>query len=155
MTFTRTPRTNKILEKLDPYARVVITEMLGIAHSHGINIQLHSGLRTAKEQDALYAQGRTKPGKVVTNAKGTPVAQSIHCYGAAVDSHFDQDEDGQAEWDFEMYKKVWALAVGAGLDKKGLRWAGNWVKFKEGPHFEVSFDKGWQDFANGFKLPKI
>ena len=152
--FEKSAKTIKILETLDPYAKKVIEEMLDLAHLAGLNIQAHSGFRTPKEQDALYQQGRSKPGKVVTNAKGTPVAQSSHCYKVAVDCHFDQDQDGVAEWDFELYKRVWALAVGAGLDKKGLIWAGNWTSFKEGPHFEVTFGKNWKDFAAGYKLPK-
>ena len=45
-------------------------------------VRIAQGFRTFAEQDALYAQGRTKPGAKVTNAKG---GQSIHNYGLAVD----------------------------------------------------------------------
>jgi peptidoglycan L-alanyl-D-glutamate endopeptidase CwlK len=60
-------------------------------------------LRTNKEQDALYEQGRTKPGKIVTFAKG---GQSYHNYGLAIDIVFliDKDSNGSYEtatWDFE------------------------------------------------------
>ena len=41
-----------------------------------------SGMRTFEQQDALYAQGRTKPGKICTKAPG---GFSAHQYGAAVD----------------------------------------------------------------------
>jgi hypothetical protein len=40
------------------------------------------GVRTFAEQDALYAQGRTRKGLRVTNAKG---GQSYHNYGLAAD----------------------------------------------------------------------
>ncbi|HVG34723.1 MAG TPA: peptidoglycan-binding protein, partial [Pyrinomonadaceae bacterium] len=46
----------------------------------GMQIEVVQGLRTFAEQDALFAQGRTKPGKVVTNARG---GQSNHNYGLA------------------------------------------------------------------------
>ena len=37
----------------------------------GIIVEIGETLRTVKEQDALYEQGRTKPGPIVTNAKGS------------------------------------------------------------------------------------
>jgi len=33
-------------------------------------IRIVQGLRTFEEQDALYAQGRSKPGNIVTNSRG-------------------------------------------------------------------------------------
>ncbi|WP_445670015.1 M15 family metallopeptidase [Paenibacillus sp. FSL R10-2771] len=39
-------------------------------YARRVNIVITQGLRTISEQDALYAQGRTKPGQIVTNAKG-------------------------------------------------------------------------------------
>ena len=46
----------------------------------GVRLRFTQTLRTIKEQDDLYAQGRTKKGKIVTNAKG---GQSIHNFGLA------------------------------------------------------------------------
>jgi len=40
------------------------------------------GYRSIQEQNEIYAQGRTKPGKIVTNAKG---GQSFHNFGLAID----------------------------------------------------------------------
>ncbi len=75
-------------------------------------------LRTNAEQNELYAQGRTKPGKVVTFAKG---GQSMHNYGLAIDVVLivdgkkvdysitsDNDKDGLSDWEeidyvFNMY----------------------------------------------------
>ena len=60
-------------------------------------------LRTFAEQDALYAQGRTKGGLKVTNAKG---GQSYHNYGLAIDIVLlvDKDKNGtyeKASWDIK------------------------------------------------------
>lgn len=57
-------------------------------------------LRTNKQQDNFYAQGRTKPGNKVTNAKA---GQSYHNYGLAVDICLliDRDKNGtfeEASW---------------------------------------------------------
>src|ERR1043165_556102 len=53
-------------------------------------------LRTFEEQNALYAQGRTKPGQIVTNAKG---GQSYHNYGLAIDFALLIDKNGDGKPD--------------------------------------------------------
>ncbi len=86
-------------------------------------VRIAQGLRTFQEQDDLYAIGRTKPGKKVTNAKG---GQSVHNYGFAVDIVLiidgktaswdvkkDWDVDGVADWDecvkiFAKHGSAWA-----------------------------------------------
>ena len=99
-------------------------------------VRIAQGLRTFAEQDALYAQGRTKPGAKVTNAKG---GQSIHNYGLAVDivliidgkitswdTKKDFDKDKQADW----------MEVVSEFKKAGWEWGGDWRTFKDMPHFE-------------------
>src|SRR5262245_50142566 len=54
-----------LLTEVRPYARSLVNR----AAATGIQIKIISGTRTYEEQDALYAQGRTKPGKKVTNAR--------------------------------------------------------------------------------------
>jgi hypothetical protein len=53
----------------------------GTVRDRGTYFLVVSGLRTAAEQDALYAQGRIAPGHIVTNSKG---GLSMHNYGLAV-----------------------------------------------------------------------
>ena len=53
-------------------------------------------LRTFKEQDDLYSQGRTRPGKIVTNAKG---GDSYHNYGLAIDIVLLVDRDGNGTFE--------------------------------------------------------
>ena len=62
----------------------------------GVRLRFTQTLRTNKEQDDLYAQGRTKKGKIVTNAKG---GQSIHNFGLAFDIVIllDKDNNGSFE----------------------------------------------------------
>ena len=52
------------------------------AAQHGITINVIGGLRTYEEQNELFAQGRTKPGRIVTNARG---GFSNHNFGIALD----------------------------------------------------------------------
>ena len=48
----------------------------------GAVYSVQQGLRTVAQQNALYAQGRTEPGAIVTNAPG---GSSAHNFGLAVD----------------------------------------------------------------------
>jgi len=59
----------------------IVNEANNLLTKHS-QIRIVQGLRTIEEQNDLYAQGRTKQGKKVTNAKG---GSSFHNYGLAVD----------------------------------------------------------------------
>ena len=79
-----TPTKNRIA-KLHPSVRNEVTTIIQECYkalTGRATVRVTQGLRTFAEQDALYQQGRTKPGKKVTNAKA---GQSIHNYGFAVD----------------------------------------------------------------------
>lgn len=113
-------------------------------------IRVVQGLRTFAEQDELYAQGRTKPGKIVTNAKG---GQSIHCFGLALDFAlmYDKDKNGTYEtlsWntseDFDKDKQADWLEVVRVFKEAGYVWGGDWVSFKDYPHLEKSFGYTWR-----------
>lgn len=101
-------------------------------------------LRTFEEQEALYAQGRTKPGKIVTNARGN---RSYHNYGLAVDIVLIWDKDGNgthetAVWDiktdFDGDKKSDWMEVVTIFKQYGWEWGGDWG-FKDYPHFQKTF----------------
>lgn len=98
--------------------------------------------RTIKEQDELYAQGRTKPGKKVTNAKG---GQSIHNYGLAFDIVllYDKDKNGTFETASWELNSDWYKVVDF-FKKKGYSWGGDWKSFKDNPHFEKTFGETWR-----------
>jgi peptidoglycan L-alanyl-D-glutamate endopeptidase CwlK len=96
-------------------------------------------LRTIEEQDALYKQGRTKPGKKVTNAKG---GQSYHNYGMAFDICLVVDGK-TASWDMEQdfdkdHEADWMEVVHI-AKKYGWEWGGEWPKFKDAPHFQKTY----------------
>lgn len=103
--------------------------MIRLAADDGYTIRVTQGLRTFAEQDALYAQGRTRPGPRVSNA---PAGASAHNYGAAVDVAFLVS--GKLSWDVALYKNLgpWIKRVG------GLEWGGDWSKFKDYPHIQLA-----------------
>lgn len=101
-------------------------------------------LRTIAEQNKLFAQGRTAPGKRVTNAAG---GMSYHNYGLAIDIVLirDSDNDGdfdQAVWevktDFDGDGKADWMEVVTIFKQHGWAWGGDW-KFYDPPHFEKTF----------------
>lgn len=95
----------------------------------GIHVILTQTLRTATEQQALYAQGRTKAGPVVTHA---PPGYSWHGFGRAYDLaivSFEGDKT-PANWYDGPWERVGALGEAAGME-----WGGRW-KHPDIPHFE-------------------
>ena len=112
-----------LLPEVQPYARALVTK----ASADGITIKVISGLRTYDEQNELYAQGRTKPGKIVTNARG---GYSNHNFGIAFD--VGVFEGSQYLDESPKYKAVGVL----GMDL-GLEWGGNWKTIQDEPHFQL------------------
>lgn len=101
-------------------------------------------LRTFAEQDALFAQGRTRAGNIVTNARG---GSSYHNYGLAIDIVLVRDVDGdgdfdQAVWDiktdFDGDRKADWIEVVTIFKQYGWEWGGDW-RFKDYPHFQKTF----------------
>jgi peptidoglycan L-alanyl-D-glutamate endopeptidase CwlK len=117
-------------------------------------------LRTFAEQDALYAQGRTKKGSKVTNAKG---GQSYHNYGLAIDIALLVDTDGNgsfetASWDtktdFDGDKKADWQEIVAIFKRYGYEWGGDW-KFVDAPHFQKTFSKSIMELQQLHKTDKV
>lgn len=111
-------------------------QLLANCDKKGSRYYAISGTRTFAEQGELYAQGRTKPGDIVTKAKP---GWSAHNYGVAGDSCKDKDvvKAGlQPDWNLQEYK---VLAVEA--EALGLEAAFNWKSFQEGPHVQLPLSK--------------
>jgi len=110
----------------------VVNAMLDL----GFLMRITDGVRTTEEQQALYAQGRTKPGHKVTNCDGV-LKKSNHQakedgYGHAVDCCF-VDETGKPSWDARY---PWHT-YGACCEAVGLVWGGNWQSLHDLPHAEL------------------
>lgn len=112
-----------LLPQVQPYARALVRK----AAQHGITIKIISGLRTYEEQNELFAQGRTKPGRIVTNARG---GFSNHNFGMAFDVGVFEGTNYLDE--SPKYKAVGALGM-----ELGLEWGGNWKTIVDEPHFQL------------------
>lgn len=124
-----TDKSKERLFKVHPLLAEKIRQLCETLEKGGMNVQVVQGLRTFAEQDELFAQGRTKPGKRVTNARG---GQSNHNFGLAVDL-CPFDEHGQPMWEAdELFTRI-----GVGAEVFRLEWGGRWPHFTDAPHVQL------------------
>ncbi len=124
---------NKALKRIGnvhPVVKQGAEEIIRRAYKQGIYVLFSDGYRSNAEQNALYAQGRTKPGKIVTNARG---GQSLHNYGLAIDMFITNQAGTTASWNVSDLRKVAQIAKGLGFE-----WGGDWKTFKDNPHLQMT-----------------
>ena len=129
---------SRLLTDLRPECRRLVDPFLDDVAAAGIDLLVTCTLRTEAEQAALYAQGRTTPGAIVTNAKpGT----SAHNYGLALD--VVPIVNGKPDW--SGTGPVWDQVANLG-QARGLEWAGApGFPFHEQAHFQVP---NWRTLVN-------
>lgn len=129
------------LSDLSPKVQLLAERFINECERQNITILVYCTYRSKEEQDELYAQGRTKPGKIVTNARG---GDSFHQYGVAFD--FVPMVAGKPAWnDTALYSKCGGIAESVGLEWSG-RWSG---KLKETAHCQYTEGKTIADFKAG------
>lgn len=127
--------------------RETALEVIKRAYKEGINVQISEGHRSYARQNELYAQGRTKPGNIVTNAKG---GQSWHNFGIAVDYFLTNTDGSKAVWTVNNdWRRV--AQIGKSL---GFEWGGDWTSFKDYPHLQMTGGYTLAQLRNGAK-PKL
>ena len=107
-------------------------KLVSACRGQGLLIGIGECFRTVAEQDKLYAQGRTTPGSIVTNAKGSSYS-SHHQWGTAFDI-YRNDGTGAYNDSEGFFSKVGAIGV-----KIGLEWGGNWTSPVDKPHFQLPY----------------
>lgn len=119
-------RLNSVIPILADKFRAIRTQLFD---RHKITIEVVSGLRTFAEQNELFAQGRTKRGNVVTNARA---GESFHNFGLAIDvcpylsDSFDWTDD----------RVVW-LTIANCAKLYGLESGWFW-RHQDKPHLQIS-----------------
>ncbi|WP_282080871.1 M15 family metallopeptidase [Aquimarina algiphila] len=122
------------IKRLHPRIQDKVRRFIHLADQQGIKLRVTDGIRTFKEQDDLYAQGRTKPGKIVTNAKA---GESYHNYGLAVD--VVPMINGNPNYK-DDYIKI--AQIGKSL---GFTWGGDFTSINDKPHFHDTFGNSIAD----------
>jgi len=139
---------------LHPFVEEQTNQLIKQAADKGIVIVITDDFRSAEDQDQLYEKGRTSDGNIVTFAKG---GESYHNFGLAVDfalktpsgnviwdMKYDGNENGKADWD-----EVVEMAKALGFD-----WGGDWIRFKDYPHFQMDFGLTIYDLQDGKRPPE-
>ena len=114
------------ISKCHPRLQEKAAELKKTCSDRGYKIEIGESFRSAAEQDALYAQGRTKPGSIITNAPGSSYS-SQHQWGIAFD--FYKNVSGHAYDDDAFFQRVGD--IGKSL---GLGWGGDWSGFVDRTH---------------------
>lgn len=120
--------SSRKLEDLNQPTRLRAEKFLKACEAAGIDVLIYCTHRNNDEQNELYAQGRTRPGKIVTNARG---GESWHNWRSAFD--FVPLVGGKPQWnDSSLYAKCGKIGEDCGLE-----WAGRWSgKLKETAHMQ-------------------
>lgn len=109
-----------------------------------VDFTVVEGLRTTARQQALYAQGRTKPGPKVTNADGVRSKSNHQAhtdgYGHAVDLYPYINGAVRVDEPYvDSELRVIAQHIKATGQRLGVRvqWGGDWHSLFDAPHFEI------------------
>lgn len=119
------------IKKLHPLVRDKAREFINKAEKEGIKLRVTSSLRTYDEQTKEYAQGRTEPGMIVTNARA---GESSHNFGTAID--VVPIINGNADYKNADWDKIRKIG-----ESVGFEWGGSWRQFLDKPHFQMNFGK--------------
>jgi peptidoglycan L-alanyl-D-glutamate endopeptidase CwlK len=155
--------TLKRIKTAHPFLRsallCIYMECIALLTNPRVKLRFSWVLRTPEEQDALYAQGRTTRGTVVTWVKAWG---SFHNYGLAVDIVLLIDKDGNgsfeaASWDVAKdwdgdgvpdWKEVVKVFKKYGWDWGIINRAGKHIDL---PHFQRTFGYSTSELK---KLPR-
>lgn len=129
---------SRSLDDLRPKVKRMAELFVAKSKEAGIDILIYCTFRSGEEQDVLYAQGRTAPGAIVTNARA---GESYHNWNCAFD--FVPVVGGKPAWnDKSLYLKAGVIA-----ESVGLEWAGRWTgKLRETAHCQ---------YTGGLKIPDL
>lgn len=142
------------ISHLHPKIKEEVKQLIEKAESivdDNLAIRVVQGLRTIDEQNDLYAQGRTKPGSIVTNAKG---GSSLHNYGLAIDiCWLFKQPDGSYKYD---ESKSWKTGpnffkVIKIFKEAGYIWGGDWKTITDTPHFEKNTGLSWRQLYTKYQ----
>lgn len=136
-------------DDLHPVVKENKQKLIDRAKEKGINVVITEGFRSIEKQNALYEQGRSTEGKIVTNAEG---GTSYHNYGLAIDfalknkqgniiwnTEYDGNNNGTSDW-----MEVVTIAKNLGFE-----WGGDWEHFRDYPHLQMTFGLRIRELQNG------
>ena len=126
------------LSDLHPDVQPLAQKFLDKCAAENIDILVTCTYRSPKEQNILYAQGRTTPGKIVTNAKAGQSNHNHEIGGFPASKALDVVplRGGKPVWGTKGDDLNLWMRIGEIGESVGLEWAGRWKRMREFPHLE-------------------
>lgn len=136
------------IEDLAPAVQQRAKALVNAAKDAGIDLLITSTYRSSEEQAALYAQGRTKPGAIVTNARPGDSYHNWRCAFDVVPLRNGKPVWGTTGPDGDLWRKIGEMG-----ESVGLEWAGRWTgKLREMAHFQYTGGLTLADFKAGREI---
>lgn len=140
-----------VINELHPTVESKKNQLLEEAAGINIDVVITDDVRSIEEQDALYAEGRTTSGDIVTNTRG---GESYHNYGMAIDYAL-RLENGEISWDTEYDgnnngESDW-IEVADLAKELGFDWGGDWSNFPDYPHLQIDFGLSISQLQDGIR----
>lgn len=133
------------LTELHPKVEEMAKALVKRCKAEGLILGVGETYRTIERQDYLYEQGRTRPGAIVTNAKGSSKS-SYHQWRLALD--FFQNIKGRE------YERPFMQKVGLIAEEIGFEWGGRWL-MDDSCHLQCTFGLSIKDLNDGKKIPDL
>lgn len=151
MEFREELEARPLPNSLHPAVAEKSRELVDAAAEIGIDIVITDGFRSFDEQDSLHQQGRSSSGNIVTYAEA---GESYHNYGLAIDFALQLDDDSVV-WDIERDdndngQSDWFEVAEIGKSF-GFDWGGDWNRFKDYPHLEMTFGLSISELQQGWR----
>lgn len=128
------------INDLHPKVQILCWQFIAACKESGIDVLITSTYRDYESQNDLYAQGRTKPGRIITNAKA---GYSYHNFRVAFD--FVPMVNGKPDWnDVRKFDKCGSIGKSVGLE-----WGGDFKAFKDKPHLQFTNRLSLAEFRAG------
>jgi peptidoglycan LD-endopeptidase CwlK len=137
--------TSSSISSLNPIVAQKARKFLDLAKANNMDVRITAAFRSWNDSDRLYAQGRTTPGDVISNARG---GESYHNWGLAFDAA--PFENGVISNDIEKFKAMGKLG-----EQAGLEWGGRFKDLLDYPHFQYTFGLSTEDLLNGVTPPTV
>ena len=115
------------IDRLRPDVAANCRVFLDLCKAAGLPVLVTQTVRDAEYQASIYAQGRTKPGKIVTNQK-TP---SFHSDKAGLAFDIAKNVKGHEYDDLAFFNRCGEIGK-----KIGFSWGGDWISLQDKPHFQ-------------------
>lgn len=126
--------SSRSIEDLDDYTHDAAIVHKQLCAAEGVDLLIYCTKRENEEQDALYAIGRTKLGKIVTNARAGESAHNPDEEGKASAYDCVPLLHGKPMWDTKH--PAWAVVIRCG-EEAGLVASARWTgKLRESAHFQ-------------------